>query len=486
MNEEYKICPRCQIEINADSRICKKCLFNLRDVEIKTRISDAHNKTFVDKATRLKIQSNFLRKRFIFLSVISVYICIFIFGNLLYVNKYRVVPTLPISSNVFEVTAIGESWPSEYGQSTGMRNLNQSFDLNGMVLWEHQMKVPQLFNIQGLSTNIIGNKNFIIYALVNGELNAISKATGQLVWSKKIPGLLDSTPIIIENQLYFPQRDGIINAIDIATGQTIWQTKTSDVFLTGISIVEGMIYANSLDKIYFFDANNGDLIWSKKIQNLKEFPATAVSANDEILIISTSSLVIHLDRKTGEVLHKHRTSWVEHTYTEGDNFYVFSKNEVGSISKDARGYWWDKVPTLRFVWGQLMAWNMAPLIPRDENNWITALGKGSFRRNIIHLKIPAINQDSIFTVHYDGSIKSIDKKTGAYNWQVDYENSVTDPIITQSGLVIGIGNDLVTLDTDTGKEMNRIGINRGKLNQIAIIDNELIAVIDDRIIINID
>ena len=161
MNEEYKICPRCQIEINADSRICKKCLFNLRDVEIKTRMSDAHNKTFVDKATRLKIQSNFLRKRFIFLSVISVYICIFIFGNLLYVNKYRVVPPLPISSNVFEVTAIGESWPSEYGQSTGMRNLNQSFDLNGTVLWEHQMKVPQLFNIQGLSTNIIGNKKIV-------------------------------------------------------------------------------------------------------------------------------------------------------------------------------------------------------------------------------------------------------------------------------------------------------------------------------------
>ena len=146
-----------------------------------------------------------------------------------------------------------------------MRNLNQAFNLNGMVLWEHQMEVPQLFNIQGLSTNIIGNKNFIIYALVNGELNAISKETGQLAWSKKIPGLLDSTPIIIESKLYFPQRDGIINAIDIATGQTIWQTKTSDVFLTGISIVEGMIYANSLDKVYFFDANNGDLIWSKKL-----------------------------------------------------------------------------------------------------------------------------------------------------------------------------------------------------------------------------
>ena len=53
------------------------------------------------------------------------------------------------------------------------------------------------------------------------------------------------------------------------------------------------------------------------------------------------------------------------------------------------------------------------------------------------------------------------------------------------GIVIGIGNDLVTLDANTGKEVNRIGINRGKLNQIAIIDNELIAVIDDQLIINI-
>ena len=58
MNEEYKICPRCQLEINADSRICRKCFFNLRDIEIKTRVSDIQNKTFVDKATRLKIPPN--------------------------------------------------------------------------------------------------------------------------------------------------------------------------------------------------------------------------------------------------------------------------------------------------------------------------------------------------------------------------------------------------------------------------------------------
>ena len=485
MDQEYKICPRCSIEVNADSNICRKCLFNLRDVSIQKRVTNEQNKTFIDKATRLKEQSNFLRKRFLFLSAISIYIFIFIFGNLLYINKYRIVPALPISSTSIELISEGKSWPSEYGQSVGMRNLNQFFDLNGQVVWEHQMEVPQLFNMKGLSTNIIGNKNFIIYALVNGQINAISKETGQLVWSKKIPGLLDSTPLIIEDKMYFPQRDGIVNAIDIATGTTLWQTQTADVFLTGISIVDGIIYANSLDKIYFFDVNNGDLIWSKKIQNINEFPATAVSANDDILIISTSSLVVHIDRKTGEVLHKHRTSWVEHTYVEGDNFYIFAKNEAGSISKDARGYWWDKIPTLRFIWGQLMGWNMAPIIPRDENNWITSLGKGSFRRTIVHLKIPAINQDSIFTVHYDGSIKSIDKKTGDYNWQVDYENSVTDPIITKSGLVLGIGNDLVTLDAQTGKEINRIGINQGKLNQIAIIDNELIVVIDDKLIMNI-
>ena len=486
MEQEYKICPRCSIEVSADSQICRKCLYNLRNVSPIKRIDDNENKTFIDKATRLKDQSNFLRKRFLFLTAISIYLFIFIFGHLLYVNKYRIVPSLPTGSTSIAVISDGKSWPSEYGQSTGMRNLNQKFDLNGNVLWEHQMELPQLFNMKGLSTNIIGNKDFIIYALVNGEINAISKETGQLVWTKKVPGLLDSTPIIIEDKMYFPQRDGIMNAINIATGKIVWQTATDDVFLTGISIVEGIIYANSLNTMYFFDAHNGDLIWSKKIQNLNEFPATAVSANKEILVISTSSVTVHVDRKTGEILHRHRTSWVEHTYTEGDDFYVFAKNEVGSISKKARGYWWDKIPTLRFIWGQLMNWNMAPIIPRDDNNWISGLGKGSFRRTITHLKIPAINENSIFTAHYDGSIKSIDKKTGAFNWQVDYENSVTDPIITKSGLVLGIGNDLVTLDTRTGKEINRIGINRGKLNQIAIINNELIVVIDDKLILNIN
>ena len=158
MDQEYKICPRCSIEVNADSNICRKCLFNLRDISIQKRVTNEQNKTFIDKATRLKEQSNFLRKRFLFLSAISIYIFIFIFGNLLYINKYRIVPALPISSTSIELISEGKSWPSEYGQSVGMRNLNQFFDLNGQVVWEHQMEVPQLFNMKGLSTNIIGNK----------------------------------------------------------------------------------------------------------------------------------------------------------------------------------------------------------------------------------------------------------------------------------------------------------------------------------------
>ena len=507
MNNQYKLCPKCSTEAQEESLICRKCLYNLRSEPLLSKDINDNNQIFVDSNTRLENQTSYLKRRLISIVLISIYAIIFIFGNIIYIQKYRLLPALPVGSSQTQINNTNLAWPTEYGGTLGVRNTTQNFTIPSKITWAHTLDLPALYDMKGLSTNLIGNEKYIFYGLVNGQIQVISTETGALVWSKKISGLLDSTPIIIDNRLFFAQRDGTISSIELSTGRVLWENNAEEVFLTGIYIVDGMLYANSLYSIFVIDIQNGETLWSKKlgknsflesimskifgssnspVKSLGEYPATAVSAKGEMLILGTTSAVKNIDRQTGELRHIHRTSWLEHTYIENDTFFTFSKNEIASININARGRWWDKVPVLRWSWGQLTIWGMAPPIPRDENNWILSAGKGNLRSNIIHLKMPAINNQTIFSVHYDGTIKAIDKETGILNWEKYYNTEVTDPIITKSGLVIGIDGDLVLIDVSSGNEKEKMAIKNGPINQMTIIGDSLFAVINDERIIRLD
>ncbi|MFB0900774.1 MAG: PQQ-binding-like beta-propeller repeat protein, partial [Dehalococcoidia bacterium] len=343
MNEKHKLCPKCNTEAKASALLCRKCLFNLRDEPAIIKIFDKTKNDFISTDTRLSIQSNYLKRKSISISLITIYLIIFFLGNIIYITNYRTVPELAQSSKKIQLSTSTNAWPTEFGNANGIRNYNKEFNIYKNFAWEYNFNSTDFFDLRGLSNNIIAHKNFIIFSLVNGELVVLSKEKGELIWSMNISGLLDSTPVIIKDALFFSQRNGKITSIEISTGKIIWQTSTKDVFLTGLDLFDGILYANSLYSLYLFDANTGQKIWSKKIQNINTYPSTSPTAKNEILVINTPNAALHLNRKTGELLHTHRTSWLEHSYIENRTMFLFSKNEIASIDQSARGYWWDKV-----------------------------------------------------------------------------------------------------------------------------------------------
>ncbi|PZC40859.1 MAG: Outer membrane protein assembly factor BamB, contains PQQ-like beta-propeller repeat [Chloroflexi bacterium] len=483
MNEKHKLCPKCNTEAKASALLCRKCLFNLRDEPAIIKIFDKTKNDFISTDTRLSIQSNYLKRKSISISLITIYLIIFFLGNIIYITNYRTVPELAQSSKKIQLSTSTNAWPTEFGNANGIRNYNKEFNIYKNFAWEYNFNSTDFFDLRGLSNNIIAHKNFIIFSLVNGELVVLSKEKGELIWSMNISGLLDSTPVIIKDALFFSQRNGKITSIEISTGKIIWQTSTKDVFLTGLDLFDGILYANSLYSLYLFDANTGQKIWSKKIQNINTYPSTSPTAKNEILVINTPNAALHLNRKTGELLHTHRTSWLEHSYIENRTMFLFSKNEIASIDQSARGYWWDKVPGLRWTWGQFTLWGMAPAIPRDDNNWIFYVGKGNYRRNVIQMKLPALDDNYIFTSYIDGSIKAINKQNGTLIWEKQYQGNITDPLITKSGLLIGNEQDLILLNLKNGNEISKVNLNKGVINQFIIANEEIVAEINSEKII---
>jgi outer membrane protein assembly factor BamB len=106
------------------------------------------------------------------------------------------------------------------------------------------------------STLFIGSSN-LLYAL-----NAY---TGKTLWTFPAHGIIDSTPAIDEQRVYFGTHDNIIYAVNRYTGRGIWKFEASGPVISSPAVGDKLLIAASLDGvIYCFDKQTGNLIWTVK------------------------------------------------------------------------------------------------------------------------------------------------------------------------------------------------------------------------------
>jgi outer membrane protein assembly factor BamB len=99
------------------------------------------------------------------------------------------------------------------------------------------------------------------------------------------------------------------------------------------------------------------------------------------------------------------------------------------------------------------------------------------------MKLPALDDNYIFTSYIDGSIKAINKQNGTLIWEKQYQGNITDPLITKSGLLIGNEQDLILLNLKNGNEISKVNLNKGVINQFIIANEEIVAEINSEKII---
>lgn len=158
--------------------------------------------------------------------------------------------------------------------------------------------------------------NFIV-GNIAGDVFNMDVSTGNVVWSKKLPDAVLSTPeSAFKGDLILGCNDGNLYCLRLDTGDILWQFQTggaiySAPFYKNIfespndqSNVVPMAFFSSFDEhLYALNAESGSLIWKKDLEagQLAASPV-AVSAGDvnSMVYMNTSRGLVSVYSRTGE------------------------------------------------------------------------------------------------------------------------------------------------------------------------------------------
>ncbi|MGA8595497.1 MAG: PQQ-binding-like beta-propeller repeat protein [Bryobacteraceae bacterium] len=190
-------------------------------------------------------------------------------------------------------------------------------------------------------------------------INSSNVSTLKLAWTFTTGGSVSATPIVAGNAVYFPDWAGNLYAVDKDTGQLIWSHKISDYdgFSTAISRVSPAVHGNELilgdnenptalhggANMMAVDRQTGALVWITKVEGhgaaiISGAPVVfgdtvyvGVSSNEESNLARNASYpccafrgsVVALDANTGNILWK--------TYDMPDNGGATNQYSGGAI-----------------------------------------------------------------------------------------------------------------------------------------------------------
>ena len=111
---------------------------------------------------------------------------------------------------------------------------------------------------------------FVPTFLFEGEtsLYALDANTGSIIWENtdSYQGYWDSSPVVVDGDIYISGMDGKTRAIDAMTGITVWESPVSpgDYLITATPAYhDGRLYfADQIDTYHCLDASSGSTIWS--------------------------------------------------------------------------------------------------------------------------------------------------------------------------------------------------------------------------------
>lgn len=245
-------------------------------------------------------------------------------------------------------------------------------DFNGNLVWEF-VTDPHPFGVHQTAV-IAGEK--VIFSGYDGNVYALDKKDGKLIWKNKPCSDIGSSPIYDKetNLVYLGLENttiqGTLAALDASNGSIIWEHTTNhhissraavgkeivvyggnDHFIYGCDKITGKLlwkfrthgenkgrltidgnycYAGSFDgHLYCLDLQTGKLAWKRKL-GTKLYTEPLV-VDDKVFVGSFSNQLVCLDKGNGSILWNFMTNGNVQSYPVYDNGLVYFGSYDGNI-----------------------------------------------------------------------------------------------------------------------------------------------------------
>ena len=84
-------------------------------------------------------------------------------------------------------------------------------------------------------------------------MHCVDRRTGRKIWTFRTKSDVDSSPVVIGNQVVFGSTDGRVYVVDLRTGKKIWSYEIGEAIYSSPAVAEGKIVVGSDDgRIYAF------------------------------------------------------------------------------------------------------------------------------------------------------------------------------------------------------------------------------------------
>jgi len=189
---------------------------------------------------------------------------------------------------------------NKYGSAKAVRLKDRK------VLWKHNPNPKD----SGAPTDVTGpvyHEGKVFFADVNGDLLAVDAATGRKVWTRKLAGHLESSPMAVGGTLYLGTDKKSVVAVRAADGKVLWQFNAPGAIKASPSFHRGRIFIADYESgMYCLEAKNGKLIWRTNTSKVPPygqggFFSSPAIAFGRVYAGRDDGAIYAFDEKTGKV-----------------------------------------------------------------------------------------------------------------------------------------------------------------------------------------
>ncbi|HEV7400510.1 MAG TPA: PQQ-binding-like beta-propeller repeat protein [Solirubrobacterales bacterium] len=189
---------------------------------------------------------------------------------------------------------------NKYGNAKAVRLRDRK------ILWERNTNPKD----SGTPTDVTGpvyHQGNVFFAYVDGDLVAVDARSGKQVWTRKLAGHLESSPMAVGGTLYLGTDKTNVVAVRASDGKVLWQFNSPAAIKASPSFHRGRIFVADYESgIFCLDASDGKLLWrtnTSKVPPFGEggFYSSPAIAFGRVYAGRDDGTVLALDEKTGEV-----------------------------------------------------------------------------------------------------------------------------------------------------------------------------------------
>lgn len=283
-------------------------------------------------------------------------------------------------------------------------------------------------------------ENSIFFGSGDSTFYSLQKQTGELQWQFKADGAIHSDPCARGNTVYFSTSKGSLYALSIIDGSLQWKFESEgdrmvdmwDYYISSPKLHNGIVYWGSGDGfLYAVGAETGNLVWKHKANGT--IHANPLIANNTLFFGDFGGNFYALNAESGKLIWQFRTV--------GDTYFPNGEIQKGATFDNGTLYFGSRdfniyalnAQTGRGKWNmkELGSWIIAtPLIFNDYIYFGTSDTHRFYCLNKIsgeiiwHIPLPmrvygsAIEHDEvIYFGCFDGILRGANYKTGEIVWQ---------------------------------------------------------------------